>query len=109
MTERIEAQTSGDRGARLREIREALEMTQREFAAHLTGIALALGLSVRYEMYDVSVREIGRRALDAEDYAILSFVDPKRWTWHWLAFGEELKVKARVPLPRPSQSSSGGR
>ncbi len=84
-------QTSVTRGLRLREIREEMELTQREFAERLNAIAKALDLPTRYEMYDVSVREIGRRALDAEDYAIVSSIDPRKWSADWLAFGRDLK------------------
>jgi hypothetical protein len=89
-------QTSTVRGARLREVREAMGLTQREFAERLNAVAKALDLPVRYEMYDVSVREIGRRSLDPEDYAIVSSIDPLKWSWEWLAFGRKLTRGTKV-------------
>lgn len=78
------------RGVRLQEIRKALKLTQPEFAERLTEMAEKLGLDTTYTGLGVSQRETGRRALDIEDYAVVSSLDPLKWSWEWLAFGRKL-------------------
>lgn len=79
-----------DRAERLKAIREALGLTQPEFAARLNVVATALGLEADYTQLNISQRETARLELDAEDYAIVSALDPTKWTWEWLAFGRKL-------------------
>lgn len=83
------------RGARFREMREALGLKQSEMAERLNAVAASLGLDARYDGQAVSVRETGRVGLKIEDYAIASFIDPARWSWMWLPFGRELTAAKR--------------
>jgi hypothetical protein len=86
-----------ERGRRLRTIRDALGETQPLFAERLTKLARQLGLDhVSYDVGDITTRENGRRDLDAEDYAVVSSIDPVKWTWEWLAFGRKLTRGTRV-------------
>jgi hypothetical protein len=89
-------QSARERGKRLGEVREALDLTQPEFAVLLTKTAEKLGLSVTYSGLGVSQRETGRREMDAEDYAVVSSIDPVKWPWEWLAFGRKLTRGTRV-------------
>jgi hypothetical protein len=83
-------QTSTIRGARFRQMREALGLSQGEMAAKLNSVSATLGLDLDYDAHDISVRETGRVGLKVEDYAVASFIDPQRWSWMWLPFGREL-------------------
>jgi transcriptional regulator with XRE-family HTH domain len=86
---------SADRAVRFRQIRDALGTTQREFAERLNAVAKALDLPCATRCM-TSRREIGRRSLDAEDYAVLSSIDPLKWSWEWLAFGRKLTRGTKV-------------
>lgn len=85
-----------DRADRLKAIRETLELTQPEFATRLNAVASALGLDADYTQLNVSQRETARLELDAEDYAVVSSLDPQRWSWEWLAFGRKLTRGAKL-------------
>lgn len=81
---------SAERADRFRQIREALDITQPQFAERLNAIALQLGLDADYTQLNISQRETARLELDAEDYAVVSSIDPLKWSWEWLAFGRKL-------------------
>ncbi len=95
------------RGQRLRLVREALGLTQTQFAELLTRTAASLGIDVRYVVGDVSARETGRKALDVEDYILAERVDPKRRRTDWLAFGREIKVGAKLAGGRGDDRQRG--
>lgn len=90
----------------MRLVRETLELKQSEFADLLNAAAGKLGMESNYTALSVSQRETGRRALEVEDYAIVSYVDPQRRSWFWLAFGRELP-KAML-IPREGKGSQRG-
>jgi hypothetical protein len=92
----VDSSSNVMRGQRLRTVREALGQTQTQFAELLTRTAAQLGIDARYVVGDVSARETGRKALDVEDYAIVSALDPQRWSWEWLAFGRKLTKGTKV-------------
>lgn len=86
------------RGARLKQVRDAMDITGKEFADELNKAAAKLGLPhVKYTPLNVSQRETGRRELDIEDYTIVSYVDPEKRSWFWLAFGREIPNAMRIP------------
>jgi transcriptional regulator with XRE-family HTH domain len=87
---------SADRAVRFRQIRDALGTTQPEFAERLNEVARQLGLDPDYTQLNISQRETGRLELDAEDYAVLSSIDPLKWSWEWLAFGRKLTRGTKV-------------
>jgi transcriptional regulator with XRE-family HTH domain len=89
------------RGARFREIRKALDLTQEAFAERLTKAAKELGVGAGYSIQDVSGRETGRKRLEIDDYVLASYVDPARRSFFWLAYGRELP-KAML-IQRPSK------
>lgn len=90
------------RGARLREIREALSATQEEMVPLLNAAAERLLLSVRYKYYTVSRMESG--SIGFEDAAVWLSLDPHRKAngplrWDWFVFGDR-KVGQRLPDSR---------
>jgi transcriptional regulator with XRE-family HTH domain len=85
-----------ERAARFKSVRVALDLTQPEFAARLNAIATALGLEADYTQLNVSQRETDRLELDAEDYAVVSSLDPIKFSWEWLAFGRKLTRGAKL-------------
>jgi transcriptional regulator with XRE-family HTH domain len=95
---------NAERALRVKVIRDALGMTQPEFAAKLNAAALELGLEARYTQLNVSQRETDRLALDIEDYVILAHVDPHHRSILWLAFGREVPVKFLGMLPKPERT-----
>jgi transcriptional regulator with XRE-family HTH domain len=80
---------SAERAQRVRQIREAMGLTQPEFAARLNAAAAELGLDPDYTQLNVSQRETDRLTLDIEDYLILTRVDPHRRPLVWLALGRD--------------------
>lgn len=104
--------SAAERGTRLRQIREALDIKQDEFADRLNAAALSLGLVADYTGLGISQRETGRRAMDIEDFVIASFVDPHHRTILWLAFGREIPLADRLAsgkmMPRPTTKAPGG-
>ena len=88
MSERVDA----ERGARMRQIREARAEDQAQFAASLDAAAKSLGLAARYTLFDVSRRETARKKLDPDDFATVAMLDPERRGWTWVAFGKAITI-----------------
>lgn len=76
----------------MRAVREERDEEQAEFAMRLNEAAAALNLPGRYDGFAVSRRETGRKALDAQDFATVAMLDPKRRGWMWVAFGKAVTV-----------------
>ena len=96
---------NAERAGRVREIRDALGMTQPEFAERLNAAARELGIDVSYTQLGISQRETARLALDIEDYVTISHVDPHHRNILWLACGREIplanRLRGMVPRPPP--------
>ena len=76
----------------MREIREAREETQTEFAAELNRVAASLELPASYDFSEVSKRETARKRLVVEDFMVLALLDPKQRGALWVAFGKAVVV-----------------
>lgn len=81
------------RAQRYRSVREALDLTQEEFADLLNDAARVLSLEASYRSGDISPRENGRKELEVEDYVLASYLDPGKHSWSWFAFGRELSSR----------------
>lgn len=95
-----------ERAQRFRAVREDLDVTQPVFAERLTSVAEALGLDgVSYDVGDITKRETARKALEIEDYMIISALNPQRWPVEWLAFGRKL-TKGTAAVARAVRSAN---
>lgn len=86
------------RGRRLKQIREALKLSQAAVVERLNEAADALGLPARYEYYTVSRMEKG--SITFEDATVWLSIDPARkgrepLRWDWFVVGDT-RVTRRV-------------
>ncbi len=77
------------RGKRLKEIQGALGLDGKGMVAALQAVTNRLGLSVKWYEKRLSTIVNGGQDLSLEDVAILEAIDPKKRSWHWVAFGVE--------------------
>lgn len=80
-----------ERGACVREIREALGLTGEQFAAELAKAGKSYGLKLRYDSAKISRLELGGRKISAEEAAILAELDKEGRGVAWLVFGDVAK------------------
>jgi len=85
MTRRTISPYDRARGARLKQIREAYNETQPEFAKRLNKEARAHGYPERY--YDVVVSRIENGSMTFEDAMVWMALDPHERTFEWFMKG----------------------
>lgn len=76
------------RGARVAEVREALEVNGDEFADAVERRLRAYGVERRYDKAKISRIEGGSRDLTAEEALVIAALDPRGRGAEWLTFGE---------------------
>jgi hypothetical protein len=91
-----------ERAQRFKAVREAMQVTQPEFAERLTRAGKDLGLErVFYDVGDITTRENARKDLEIEDYILATRIDPEHRSIAWLAFGRDFPIKLLGMLPKP--------
>ena len=94
------------RGARVAEIREALDLSGEEFAEVLRKNLLAFGVERRYDKAKISRIEGGSRDLSLEEAAVIAELDPQRRGILWLTFGEIARVDAAKFFKKTARRAS---
>jgi hypothetical protein len=83
-----------ERGARIKQVREALGMSGDGFAELLEECFRLLGFPASYNKSKVAKMEGGDRKLTVEEAAVIASVDPHTRGIDWLIFGPGGKISA---------------
>lgn len=84
-----------ERGERVKEIRDGLELTGEEFAKLLAGRMAHYGAPAKYDRSKVSEMESGERKLTVEEAAVLVELDKRGRSSVWLVFGQRRQHEPR--------------
>lgn len=100
-----------ERGERVKEIRDALELTQDGFADVLTRRLAHYGVAGVYNRSKVSKMESGERKLTVEEAVVLIELDPEDRPGVWLVFGgkprrQTVRESNERPAKKPTTTTA---
>lgn len=110
-----ELQAMADRGDRVKQVREALDLTGVQFADRVEKLVAGFGAAIRFDDTKLSRVEGGTRNLTAEEAAAVAWLDPAERSVQWLVFGRERPARGAKPVdpsivsPSPSGRDAKGR